>query len=364
MALSGLSGLRDWRPWLAVAVAVALGLFQLTVQPIWLDEFVAISLSQVEHNRFVNRIVTDQSYTALYYLFLRGWVTLGSDAFIARLPSVVFAAATVPVVYVLALRLWAGRDVALAGALLTATNAFVIRYAQEARAYSLVMLLATLSTLALLWALERPGPRRWLAYGLTAALAVYGHLFAAFVVGVHALVVLGRRRLDRGALAGFALAGALVVPLLVSQLLYRHGFGWIDEPSWRSLPRIIHMLAGGPADAALPPIHLVAFGLLAALGTLAGLRQPERWKTWLLLGWLLVPLLAAFVGSLLLQPMIVARYFLISTPPLMLLTAYGAMQLRPEWLRWLAVGGLLAVAAWGLYWLYFVFEKPLFVPSG
>lgn len=358
-----MTALRDPLPWLAAGVALVLGLFQLAAQPIWLDEFVALNLAQVEHSRFVHRVTTDQSYTALYYAFLRVWLLLGSDAFVARLPSVIFAAASVPLVHVIGVRLFERRDVAFVAALLTATNAFVIRYAQEARAYSLVMLLTVVATLALLWAMDRPSLRRWLAYGFAAALAVYGHLFAAFVIGVHGLVALARRRLDRRALAGFLVAGLLCVPLAISQALFRHGFSWIEEPTWRSIPRIVHMLAGGPADASLPPLHLAAFGALAGLGVAAGLRQRRRWQTGLLLGWLLVPPLAAFAGSLLFQPMIVARYFLPSAPALMLLAAVGAMQLRPAWLRYVAVGGLLVVAALGLGWLYLAFQKPLFVPG-
>jgi mannosyltransferase len=347
----------------AAAVAIVLGLYRLDYQPIWLDEFVAINVGQAELERFVHRITTDQSYTALYYLLLRGWLSLGDSAWVARLPSVLFAAASVVAVFFLARRLFGRLDVAALAALLTATNGFVIRYAQEARAYSLAMLLATVATLALIWALERDSWRRWLVYGATAALAIYGHLFAGFVVAVHALVTAGRRRLTRRAIGGFAVAALLVVPLAISQALYRHGFSWIEEPSWRSLPRIVHMLAGGPADAERLPVNLVVFGAAAALGLGFGLRQPDRWRAVLLLGWVLVPLVAAFAGSLVVQPMIVARYFLISTPPLMILAAYGALGVQPGWLRWLAVAALFAAAAYGLAWLYVEFTKPAFVPG-
>ena len=58
---------------------------------------------------------------ALYYVLLHGWLGLGEGEAAVRLLSVLCAAATIPVVYLLALQLFDGATAALA-ALLTALN--------------------------------------------------------------------------------------------------------------------------------------------------------------------------------------------------------------------------------------------------
>jgi mannosyltransferase len=353
----------DWRPWLAAAVALALGLFRLELQPIWLDEFVTVSVATAADERFWARVLGDQSFSGLYYLLMRGWAALGTDPFIIRLPSVIFAALAVIAVYHAARLLLGRTDAALLAALLTATNAFVIRYAQEARAYSLALLLATLAMLAGLWALERSSARRWAGHALLATAAAYAHVFVLLVSGWLAMVTAARRRLDRPALLSFVLVGLLVAPLIAATVSFGPPREWIEEPTLRIVPRLANLLAGGIPAAGTLPVQLFAFGAAAMVGLVAGLREPERWRYGLLLGWLVVPPLATFAGSLLLQPMMVARYYLICVPPLMMLAASGVCRLRPAWLRLLGALALLAVAAYGLAWLYFEFQKPAFIPA-
>ena len=71
----------DWRPWAAASLALVLGLFRLDLQPIWLDEFVTLSVSSASDERFLSRVLGDQSFTGLYYLLMRGWAKPVGPAF-------------------------------------------------------------------------------------------------------------------------------------------------------------------------------------------------------------------------------------------------------------------------------------------
>ena len=66
----------------------------------------------------------------------------------------------------------ASERVGLVAALLTAVNPLLFWYSQEARSYSLMLLLSALSLLSLLWALETPSARRLLAWSLVSAVAL------------------------------------------------------------------------------------------------------------------------------------------------------------------------------------------------
>jgi uncharacterized membrane protein len=102
---------------------------------------------------------------SLYYLLLRGWLHFGSSPFFIRSLSVIFSLATLPAIFWLAGRLF-DRRVALVAVALMSFNAYHIRYAQEARSYSLFVLLATLSSGFFVATLREPSRRNRAGYVL------------------------------------------------------------------------------------------------------------------------------------------------------------------------------------------------------
>ena len=66
------------------------------------------------------------------------------------------------------------------------------RFAQEIRFYAPAVLVATLATLLLLRALDRPSALRWVGYGTSLALLGYIDLVALSVVAGHAVGVVVR----------------------------------------------------------------------------------------------------------------------------------------------------------------------------
>jgi uncharacterized membrane protein len=82
---------------------------------------------------------------------LHGWMARSGDtAYYVRLLSVLFGVATIPVIYLIGKRL-SSPVVGLAAAVLLAFSPFHIRFAQEARMYTLL----TLNTAVALYALVR-----------------------------------------------------------------------------------------------------------------------------------------------------------------------------------------------------------------
>ena len=71
------------------------------------------------------------------------------------------------------------------------------RFAQEIRSYALEVLVATLATLLLLRALDRPAVLRWAAYGVCVAALGYLDPVALAAVTGHAAVVAMRWWRDR-----------------------------------------------------------------------------------------------------------------------------------------------------------------------
>ncbi len=96
----------------------------------------------------------------LYYVILRGWANLaGSSLYALRLFSALCGTLAVPLIYQVARRLL-GREAALATMTLAVFAPFYIYYSQEARTYSLTLVLMLISMHAFLrWRTPGAGSR-------------------------------------------------------------------------------------------------------------------------------------------------------------------------------------------------------------
>ncbi len=123
-----------------------------------------------------------------YYLLLRGWLHFGDSVSYIRGLSVVFGVAAIPAIFLLG-RKMKSTSFGLISALLLSINAFQVRYAQEVRSYSLLVLLLIVSTYCLISALESGRRRDWNWYIAVSSLAIYAHFFAVLVVVAHWVAV-------------------------------------------------------------------------------------------------------------------------------------------------------------------------------
>jgi len=185
-----------------------------------------------------------ESAPPLYYALAWLWTQVaGTAEFGLRSLSALAGVLTVPVAYWIGVEL-RGRRTGLVAAALVAVNPMLVWYSQEARAYSLFALLAALSFLYFLRALDVPdfdgqkrhrrtgtsrGGREVVLWGVFSGLALATHYFAFFAVAAEALWLLRRR--GREALPGVAILaafGVALAPLLVQQMSYEHA-DWISN---------------------------------------------------------------------------------------------------------------------------------------
>ncbi len=126
----------------------------------------------------------------LYILLLRAWSDLtGQSEFALRFFSVLPSVLAVPLLFLLGRRLLGARAGVIAALLLTFST-YALWYAQMVRMYSLVLLLAVLSSYLLLRALERPQVRWWAAYTAATTVAMYTHVFGALLIPWHGAFVI------------------------------------------------------------------------------------------------------------------------------------------------------------------------------
>jgi mannosyltransferase len=322
----------------AAGLGVATGLFAFTrlgARSIWADEAISISYA-LEPVRGLARSVSHDPNMSLYYGLLWIWERIfGDSVFAIRSMSVLCVVLTVPAVYAIGARLF-GRTTGLIAALLLATNAFVLTYAQEARGYSLVLLLTTVAAYFFVDALD--GPRRSLyAYVAFSALAFYAHFFAVFVTLGQACSVFAQREGAAGRrrwAAAYSAMGILVAPVAYRSLtLGENPISWIPRPGGHGLWAGLRSLAGD---------SVVAVVVLAAV---LGLAAPALRRTFdrgiaLVAAWAFLPIVVSFVVSQI-HPLFLPRYLIVSSSGIALLLAVAISRSAPK----VAVASLVAILA-------------------
>ena len=358
-----------------LSVAVILRLLCLGKESLWLDEVTSVQRARLDWPSLASVLFEQDPNMGLYYILLHLWKDVGDSEQAVRSLSVIAAVATIPVLYLLATRMF-GRRVGLTSAVLLAVNAFHVRYAQEARAYSQLVFLVSLSSLLFVGSILAPSRPRWVSYVATSACAIYSHVFAVLVLAAHwtSLLFLRARRAPAEALLVSHVATAvLVLPLVVAA--FRVGgrtVDWVPPPDLGSAVRLFSALTGAggfefPSDvgelASVPGAVrlLILAGYFTACGaaTLAMLRawsSAQRWCYIFLFTWLFVPIVLAYVVSVF-KPVVISYYLLVSLPPLTVLAATGLCAIRDPRRFTVALAVFVTLAALGVASYYLHFQK-------
>lgn len=316
---------------LVLAGAVLVVLFPGVRRSLWLDESGTVLLAGEPWAVFVHALHTREGNMALYTLLMRPVVAVAHGEWALRSLSLACSVAALAVLTALG-RTLLPRRAALLVPVLLATDPLFLRYAQEARGYTLVLLLVTVSGAALVAAVRTGRTGWWVTAAVAAGLAPYAHFFGALaVVGQVAALALAapgtvRRRV-------VAVAAAIVVVLWLPLPLFvssagTNGVSWVGRsPVGRAVG---HVGAAGVA-AALAAVVLIAAGLLwrRARAGRAWPRSDTAFERALVVSWLVTPVVLAVVASVLVTPMTVPRYFLVCLPPFVLLVAAFLGRLRP-----------------------------------
>ena len=247
-----------------------------------------------------------------------------------RLPSAVFGALAIVAVFWLGQALADSLTGALAALLFFLTPG-VFRYFVDGNAYTLLALLAALSTLFLIRAIRSDRISDWLGYALFAALGLAAHTFFAFYFVAQVLaggyLRLSTRRVSSASLRRFlTVTGALCLVEVVWVVLFFHIGGgnrpvhfsrWLD---FRTLVGIAAMYAG-PLSVGYA-VRLPLWVLLQSVG--AAMFFIERRKAfWFVAILAALPLTAIVLFLRATMPFVAYKYGLGVFPLACILAAYS-----------------------------------------
>lgn len=340
-----------------LALATALRMLDLGTRSLWLDEAASSMLARTDLRTFVIALFRRQSNMALYYLVLRGWIHFGSSEAVLRLPSVIFGAAAVVVMYKLTQTMSDPRTAWIASFLMT-VNVFHLQYSQEARGYSLVVFLALLSCFCFIRLLASATRGMQGAYIVTSVLMVYAHVFGVWILLAQWLAaVILRRDLRNPLTLNASVISALASPLVFILLFVsdRSQLSWMNRGSASSLYGAF-LNFSGDGKAATPLLVLYAVLLLVSVRShLSALKSPLTGAgvayvfVWI---WLLLPPLIAGIISACV-PILQSRYLIVCLPAFLFLVADGLAQIRA---KTIFVTALLAISGFSFVGLHSYYQ--------
>lgn len=337
---------RSYRVWAALAVIVAVGaalrFYDLDGESFWLDELLMVREASAGGLWATIRISIPVSLEPPAYIILHYFVQnyFGASETALRFLPACFGVLSLVLIFFLGRRLYGDAEGLLAAALLAVLWAAVY-YSQEARPYS--QLVAMVLALALAWLrwvdeLRLAGRATWrtlILYVVLAALTCYTHYFGLLFVLMQAvgLAVIARQRgASRqvvGAFVVIALTFAPWLPGMAYHLLRSQHGGWIQRPTLTALIDFLLYYLNRSAALLLCGMALIVLFAAPLLSRWYGQRGDARDDviTGMLLIWLFFPLVLAFLVSIVVKPILVNRYLIISLPALCLVLARAVVRL-------------------------------------
>jgi uncharacterized membrane protein len=355
-----------WMTAIVIAIAVlAIGvrLFQLGTPNFWYDEAASLSYAR-DLSRF-------DVHPPTYYVTLAAVLPFSTSEFALRLSSMIAGLAAVAVVYYIGRDLFPG-TIQLIATLLAALSPMLVWHAQEARMYSQALAFSLLTVYFYLRIRREQHSGNWIGYIISALLAIYTHLYSAFIPFILTLhMLLFHRHLLRGWIVAHIIIALGYLPWVVVLINYppkQIGTGrpfsifnifytYYAFTTGYSLGPSVNELRGLDLAVIRPYLLLIApisilVGILTVFGAVQEWRK-DRNRAVLLLLWAFAPVVIAAIIPLFRASMTFnARYVIAALPALVFLIAVGIAAL-PRLPRIAALGVLVFYSGLSLYNHYF-----------
>lgn len=332
--------------WAITLLGAVVRLVELGSKSFWLDEIASIAICTRPPGMFFDWVWRHEGNMALYYFLLRPWLHLGASEAWVRLLSAIPGIAAIPVMYLLAKRLFSV-ETAFLSALLLAVSPCAVVYSQEARAYSLLVLATIVATYLFVRMVEEPSLPIAGAYGAAAAATLYCHYFGILVVAAHlaSLLALPLSRIPwKQLLVALAIMAAIAWPVVWMVFTQDAGhLAWVGRPSLLELYHLGVFLAAEGGKAAGPvllagELVLIALFLFKAKSLWTqSQRSVDMWKYALAVSGLFTPIFISLAVSIA-KPVFFHRFLIICLPAWLLMVAAGLEEIsRSSYRRWATI---------------------------
>ena len=283
-------------------------------QSIWFDESYSAYLVRFDFGKIWEFTSVDV-HPPLYYFLLKIWAHLfGHNVETMRVMSALLGALAIVFAY-LWLKYKYGGAAAVVASLLMAISPIMVRYGQEMRMYTLVILIVFAATYFLQLAIDHGKKYWWVIYAILVAAGMWTHYFCAFAWCAHVVylfTIYGKKIFQKKIILTYLLSVVLFlpwVPSLISQTSAVQSGFWIGETSVASIAD--YWTEAMIYDRASEVKSWLLILCLATAIVVTALIIRYRKKLKLLLTLAIVPVIILLLLSMPpLEPMFISRYVL------------------------------------------------------
>lgn len=323
-----------------IILSFLLRIYDLGGESLWYDE----SSSIYNANKPILSIVLDKPYYILYHTVLHFWIELfGDSEFSIRFPSVIFGVLSVYMIYKLG-ELIFDTNIGLLSSFMLSISLYHIRYSQEARSYSLLVLLALLSNYYFIKILENKDRKHIIGYILSSITMVYTHGYGLFYLIFQNIYYIFKRKeiklkmwlTIQCIISSFFILWLLFLLRNIEILMKRDSnvlqiptfssmYGVLQIPTFSSIYGTFKIFAGSEQILYIF-IAVIIIGLIIYI--INDYNKNEIYKYIFLVLWLLIPFIMSYIISYTVEPLYHNRYLIASFPAMILLFSKGIYNFR------------------------------------
>ena len=345
---------KGYFPWILsflLLTGAALRIYDLGGKSLWYDEIYELHIAGRGLGYILKAL--HPLHCPLNQIIDHFFLLFGKSEFILRFPSALWGILNIWAVYAVG-TLFFGRKEGLIGAFLLTISSYHLRYSQEGRMYTLLLLTSLLSIYFFWRALEDNRGRNWFGYILFSIFSLYTHLFALFIVLSQTIFIClcgrsgffsGRKGQLKGKKKAFFLSLVLILVVLIPELIPAIGEAFQPSNPWLAIN--IGSLSRATGNSGIkvtglntflslygagPGLPLFVYLMLFLAGVLSSIRKKR-----MQIGYLLLLILIPFCVFLVIKPShtFSPRYLIFLLPIGYLVIAKGITSLEE-------LGGLMA----------------------
>lgn len=368
---------------LVLLAILSLGLFlriyDLSNESLWLDEGYSIKVANLNLSKIAEETSQNDTHPPLYYMILHFWIDLfGDSEFSTRFPSVIFGFFAILMIYKVGSLIF-DKETGLLSSLLLGLSVFHIHYSQEVRMYSLLSLLTLFSMYFFIRLFKERSLMTLVGYILFTVLLMYTHVYGLFIIVAQSIYLatlcLLSKEVYKLHFKRWILLQLILIVLFTPWIgflivdisgLIQHGF-WTPRPSIHSIIASFLEYAGS-GYLLLPFLALLSFSIVnygkirSNSGWKDSFKSTEsyRWnislsdvnKIYLLLMWLLTPIILPFTISRFLTPIYLTKYTIPASLAFYILVAKGIKNINSKYVK-LAIISVIVVLSSRAVWIYY-----------
>lgn len=309
---------------------------------LWFDEGISVKIAQLPVLSLLKFLYSDV-HPPLYFYLLHYWIKLfGSSETAVRFLSLFFGELLILYIYLFCRKFLSLRTAVIASVFIS-ISAFLIRYSQETRSYSLLAFLTAASMYYFLSTVAGYKKRYSVLHIIASTLLIYTHVYGFFIIAAQMVfLALYHRRIDKTTLSitvkNIVVTFVLFLPwawVLLNQIsTVSNGF-WIVRPGLSDLADTLKTFNGPVKNDLSLYLSIIIFTIMSLTAlyytgknrfSFKNIFNGEKYI--LLILWLLFPVLIPYIISIIRTPIFYPKYCISAYLALIILFSHSLSKIE------------------------------------